>query len=69
MEPYEIDEFLILAMAQIFEVPEVIVKNEPEWFLEEMTRVLERVEVQSALKKFLENDHWKNKRWYGEAEE
>jgi hypothetical protein len=45
MEPYEIDEFLILAMAQIFEVPEVIVKGEPEWFLDELTRLLEKTDV------------------------
>ena len=40
-----------------------------EWFLEELTRLLERVEVQTYLKKFVENEHWKYKRWYGKIEE
>ena len=43
MEQY--DEFLILVMAQIFEVPEIIVQDNPEWFLEEMTRLLEKTDV------------------------
>lgn len=65
------DEFLILAMAQIFEIPEAIMKDTEvsEWFLEELTSLLERVEVQAYLKKFMENEHWKYKRWYGKIEE
>lgn len=69
MEPYEIDEFLILAMAEIFEVPEIIVKGEPEWFLEELTRLLEKTEVQHQLRSYMVREEWKNKRWYGEVEE
>lgn len=69
MEPYEIDEFLILAMAQIFEVPEVIVKGEPEWFLDELTRLLEKTDVQYQLRAYMVREKWKDKRWYGEVEE
>ena len=69
MEPYEIDEFLILAMAQIFEVPEIIVKGESEWFLDELTRLLEKTDVQYQLKKYMEREKWKDKRWYGKVDE
>ena len=69
MEPYEINEFLILAMAQIFEVPEVIVKGEPEWFLDELTSLLEKTDVQYQLRAYMVREKWKNKRWYGKVEE
>ena len=69
MESYEIDEFLILAMAQIFEVPEIIVKGEPEWFLNELTSLLEKTDVQYLLKNYMTREQWKKKRWYGKIEE
>jgi hypothetical protein len=69
MESYKIDDFLILVMAQIFEVPEIIVKGEPDWFLNELTSLLEKIDVQYQLKKYMEREQWKNKRWYGEVEE
>lgn len=69
MEPYEIDEFLILAMAQIFEVPEIIVKGEAEWFLNELTSLLEKTDVQYLLKNYMIREQWKKKRWYGRVEE
>ena len=69
MEPYEINEFLILAMAHIFEVPEVIDQGEPEWVLDELTRLLEKTDVQYQLRAYMVREKWKDKRWYGEVEE
>jgi hypothetical protein len=37
-------------------VPEVIVKEESDWFLNELTRLLEKVEVQNQLRQYMERE-------------
>ena len=65
-----IDEMLLQAIAMIFEVPEVSVEDNPEWYLVELGLLLQKVEVQDKLKRYMKKVKWKNKeQWYGVVEE
>lgn len=60
------NEFLILAIAEIFEIPELSIQQDVEWWEEELAELLSRVEVQKRLKDWIASEHWKRKRgWYG----
>lgn len=66
----ELNEFLALAIAEIFEVPEDMVEIAPNWWIDELTELLGRVEVQRRLRDWMKKNHWKEKRhWYGKVEE
>lgn len=64
------DEFLGLAIAEIFEVPEDMVSIAPNWWIDELTKLLEQVEVQQLLQNWMKKNHWKYKnQWYGKETE
>ena len=66
----EINEFLALAIAEIFEVPEDMVHIAPNWWIDELTELLGKVEVQARLRDWIKQNKWKEKRgWYGKVEE
>ena len=66
----ELNEFLVGNIAEIFEVPEDMVEIAPNWWIDELTELLSRVEVQEKLKSWIKEEHWKEKRqWYGKIEE
>lgn len=65
----KVDDLLLQSIAMIFEVPEVSVQDNPEWYLIELSILLEKVEVQDKLKKYMKKVKWKNKEhWYGVEE-
>ena len=66
----EMNEFLTLAIAEIFEVPEDMVDIAPKWWIDELTELLGMVEVQARLRDWIKHNKWKEKRnWYGKVEE
>ncbi len=66
----ELNEFLRGDIAEIFEVPEDMVAIAPNWWIDELTELLGRVEVQARLKDWIKQNHWKeNRHWYGKIEE
>jgi hypothetical protein len=69
-EMNEMNEFLALAIAEIFEVPEDMVNIAPNWWMDELTELLGRIDVQARLKDWIKQNKWKEKRnWYGKVEE
>ena len=63
------NEFLALAIAQIFKVPLDMVEIAPAWWMGELTALLERADVQGNLRDWIERNQWREKRqWYGEEE-
>ena len=66
----EMNELLALAIAAIFEVPEDMINIAPNWWMDELTELLGRVELQARLKDWIKQNKWKEKRnWYGKTEE
>lgn len=66
----EMNEFLALAIAEIFEVPEDMVDIAPNWWIDELTELLSKVEVQARLRDWIKQNKWKEKRhWYGKVVE
>lgn len=69
-EMNEMNEFLALAIAEIFEVPEDMVNIAPNWWMDELTELLSRIDVQARLRDWIKQNKWKEKRnWYGKVEE
>ena len=56
------NEFLALAIAEIFEVPEDMVDIAPNWWIDELTELLGKVEVQARLRDWIKQNKWKEKR-------
>lgn len=70
MESYELDEMMVLAIAQLFEVPEILVAENPNWGIEQLTALLLRTDISEFLKGWMKDIDWKRKQgWYGKVEE
>ena len=69
MEPYELDEMMVLAIAQLFKVPEILVAENPDWGIQEVSDLLLQTDIQAILKDWMRDVDWKTKQgWYGKIE-
>ena len=60
------DKFLMLNVAQIFEVPEESVEANPDVYEVYLGLLLEDSKIQKKLRKYIRKSNWKeNHRWYG----